>query len=45
MQTYVGDILVAVNPFKDLPLYSSDVSLFLLLPTMTQPVSILATSN
>uniref|UniRef100_A0ABM0M8X5 Unconventional myosin-XVI-like n=1 Tax=Saccoglossus kowalevskii TaxID=10224 RepID=A0ABM0M8X5_SACKO len=25
--TYVGDILIAVNPFKELPIYSSDASL------------------
>ena len=26
-QTYVGDILVSVNPFKDLGIYGQDVSM------------------
>lgn len=26
LQTYVGDILIAVNPFKELPIYASQIS-------------------
>lgn len=28
LQTYVGDILIAVNPFKDIDIYGNHVSIY-----------------